>query len=338
MKRIALADIHLSAYKDDPIASSGLPQRLHDLVGVIRTVCKFARTNKIGTIDVLGDLHHDKNIIFTDAQNAFKDIIVEFPDLTFEMFSGNHDLSSTGDYQTSAISAFEGYPNVNCYTQPVVIDNITIIPYSNQLVKHIHEAEPNDILLSHFGLSEGQLQSGLSIISDVKMSNLAKFKLVLLGHYHLPQKIENEQTILYYVGSPIHTSWNDKNQKKRFIVYDTETLEIASLPLKGFQEYRELNIVEGVDQKELLEEASTLREQGHRVKVRNKTKDKVDATNSGDMIVIEEGGDIDITQRGLSTEMTTVEQMTKFLELKEIPEDKRELYLNIGKRCIDGSN
>lgn len=338
MKRVALADIHLSAYKDDQLASSGLPQRLHDLIGVIRTVCKFARTNKIEYVDVLGDLHHDKNIIFTDAQNAFKDIILEFPDLHFVIFSGNHDLSSTGDYQTSAISAFDGYDNVTCYTEPVVIDNITIVPYSNQLVKHIHEADPNDILLSHFGLSEGQLQSGLSIISDVKMSHLAKFKLVLLGHYHLPQKIENDNTTLYYVGSPIHTSWNDKNQKKRFIVYDTETLEIVSLPLKGFQEYRELNIVEGSVQKEILEEATKLRETGHRVKVRNKTKEKVITEASADVIVIEEGGDIDITQRGLSTEMTTVEQMQKYIELQEIPEDKRDLYLNIGKRCVDGQN
>ena len=337
MKRIALADIHLSAYKDDQLADSGLPQRLHDLIGVIKTVCKFARTNGIEYIDILGDLHHDKNIIFTDAQNAFKDIIVEFSDLQFMIFSGNHDLSSTGDYQTSAISAFEGYANVTCYTKPVVMGNVTIIPYSNQLVKHIHEAEPNDILLSHFGLSEGQLQSGLSIISDVKMSNLSKFKLVLLGHYHLPQKIENDNTILYYVGSPIHANWNDKNQKKRFIVYDSESMEIMSLPLTGFQEYRELNIIEGSDQKEILEEASMLREKGHRVKVRNKTKDKV-VDASSDLIVIEEGGDIDITQRGLSTEMSTVQQMEKYIELQEIPEDKRELYLNIGKRCIDGSN
>jgi DNA repair exonuclease SbcCD nuclease subunit len=335
MKRVALADIHLSAYKDDKIASSGLPQRLHDLIGIIKMVCKFAQTNKIEYIDILGDLHHDKNIIFTDAQNAFKDIIIEFPDLHFVIFSGNHDLSSTGDHQTSAISAFEGYSNVTCYTEPVVIDNITIVPYSNQMVQHVHEAEPNDILLSHFGLSEGQLQSGLSIISDIKMSNLTKFKLVLLGHYHLPQMIENDSTILYYVGSPTHTSWNDKNQQKRFLVYDTETLEVTSLPLKGYTEYRELNITEDSDQKEILKEANDLREKGFNVKVRNKTKTKVESTET-DVIVIEEGGDIDITQRGVNTEMTTVEKMEKYTELQEIPEDEREQYINVGKRCING--
>jgi DNA repair exonuclease SbcCD nuclease subunit len=335
MRRIAIADIHLSAYKDDKMASSGLPQRLHDLIGVIRIICKFARTNKIKFIDILGDLHHDKNIIFTDAQNAFKDIIVEFPDLHFVIFSGNHDLSSTGDYQTSAISAFEGYDNVSCYTEPVVIDNITIVPYSNQMVNHVLEADPNDILLSHFGLSEGQLQSGLSIISDIKMSNLSKFKLVLLGHYHLPQKIENENTILYYVGSPIHMSWNDKNQQKRFLVYDTETLEVESLPLKGYVQYRELTITSDSDPKEILKEAAELKERGCKVKVRNKTKEKVE-NSSPEVIVIEEGGDIDITQRGVNTGMTTVEKMQKYTELQEIPEEEREMYMNVGKRCING--
>lgn len=337
MKRIAIADVHLSAYKDDQLASSGLPQRLHDLIGVIRTICKFARTNNIKYIDILGDLHHDKNIIFVDAQNAFKDIILEFKDLHFVIFSGNHDLSSTGEYQTSSISAFDGYENVSCYTEPVVLDNITIIPYSNQIVKHIHESEGNDILLSHFGLSEAQLQSGLSIISDIKMSHVSKFKLVLLGHYHLPQKIENDTTTLYYVGSPIHTSWNDKNQEKRFIVYDTVTLEVVSLPIRGYVQYRELNITEGTNPTEILTEATALRDSGHHVKVRNKTKEKVSDVESN-VIVIEEGSDIDITQRGLSTEMTTQEQMKKYAELQNIPKDKIEKYLAIGMRCINATN
>jgi len=55
------------------------------------------------------------------------------------------------------------------------------------------------ILISHFGLSEGMLNSGMSIISDIGLKDLrGKYELVLLGHYHKPQEIIYILNLAYY--------------------------------------------------------------------------------------------------------------------------------------------
>jgi len=60
VKRIAIGDIHLSAYKDDALSKDGLPERLSALIQACRKIFKFARTNSIQYVDILGDLYHDK--------------------------------------------------------------------------------------------------------------------------------------------------------------------------------------------------------------------------------------------------------------------------------------
>ena len=165
MKRIAIGDVHLSSYKDDPIQEDGLPLRLSNIIGALTMICTFARMNDIKYIDILGDLNNDKDVIYTDAQDAMSDIMMEFSDLNFMLMSGNHDLSSIGVHQKSSISVFSGYNNVTCVTSYCdsysdSID-ISIVPFSNTMIEEIVESEPSPILLSHFGLSEAQLQSGI---------------------------------------------------------------------------------------------------------------------------------------------------------------------------------
>lgn len=334
MKRIAIADIHLSAYKDDPITDIDLPQRLSDLIKVVRSICTFARQQGIKNIDILGDLTHDKNVIYTDAQNSFKDILLDYSDLDFLIFSGNHDLSSTGENQTSSISAFDGYSNVECYTKPVVLDNITIVPYSNTMVQDLIDEEPNDILLSHFGLSEAQLQSGISLVTNIKMKDLAKFKLVLLGHYHKPQFLQNNTTNLYYVGNPTHTSWNDKNEQKRFLVYDTETLEVQSYPISGYKQYVEYQLTDESDSKEILEKAALAKSEGHHVRIRKNTKEEIEIDKE---LVVIDNTEVDVTNRGITTDLAINKKLEKYLEIKEISNEKIDSYMDIAKRLVGGT-
>ena len=331
MKRIALADLHLSWYRDSNIQEDGLPKRLSDLISLIRKVCDYARKEKIKNIDILGDLNHDKNIIFTDAQNAFKDIILDYSDLEFLIISGNHDLSSIGDHKTSSISAFEGYSNVSCYTETIKLDNVLLVPWSSTMVVDILEAEACDILLGHFGLSEAQLQSGISIMSNLNMGHLSKFKLILLGHYHKPQEIKNETTRLMYVGSPIHTSWNDKNEDKRFLIYDTETLEVEAIKVSGFTEYREYILDDDSDTKKILEEASISKADGHNVRIRKKTKNKIEE-NDNDISVIDESDIIDISNRGIDISMNWKEKIEKYAEIMEITDPE---YMKLACESIE---
>ena len=43
----------------------------------------------------------------------------------------------------------------------------------------------------------------------------------------------------------------------------------------------------------------------------------------------------DATNRGITSTMTKREKLQRYLEVKEIPEDQREEYLNVGIEIID---
>ena len=201
------------------------------------------------------------------------------------------------------------------------------------MTEDILEGQPNDILLSHFGLSEAQLQSGISITTKLKMQHMMKYKLIILGHYHKPQKISMGETCLFYVGSPVHTSWNDKNEKKRFLVYNTETLEVKTFEMPDFTLYKEYSIDNLSDAKEVLEQANKDRDAGHKVRIKKMIKDEID--NDSNLVILEENY-VDITQRGINVSMNLTDKLEKYVEIMEIPDDQRSEYVDHIKSIISG--
>jgi len=130
------------------------------------------------------------------------------------------------------------------------------VPFSNNFLQEIKNSQSADILLSHIGLNEAVLQSGLSKVDKISISDIAKFKLALLGHYHRPQNFSNENTSVWYAGSLISKDWNDKNETKRFLVYDTETLEIESVNIEcGIPRFIEYIITDITDKVKIFEQA-----------------------------------------------------------------------------------
>jgi len=199
------------------------------------------------------------------------------------------------------------------------------------MVKHIKSGKAK-YLISHFGLSEGILNSGMSIISDLSITDLAgRYEYVLLGHYHKPQMIDREDITLYYVGSPIQIDWGEKNEEKRFLIVDTETEYIESIPTTGYTKYCEYTIT-NEDKDEVLKVAEQLKSEGHFVKL--VMEETVDTEGMDDFILIDRR-ERDITNRGITTSMSMVDKLTRFLEIKEIPKDEIEEYLNTANFIID---
>ena len=344
MLRIAIADIHLSEYKTDKVIEDNYPRRLYEIILTFKKVCEYAKKNNIKVIDILGDLHSDKNIIYTDAQNAFKKILDDNQDIQFNILAGNHDLSSTGGGATSTIEVFDKYPNVNCYiNNPLRIGsgvrglgNITVLPYSHNIVEQLHDLEPNDILLSHFGLSEAVLQSGISVISNIGMKDLAKFKLVLLGHYHKPQEIRNDKTRLFYTGCPVHFNWNDKNEKKRFLVYNDETCEVSSIPIDWVTQFREFTIDGSTDYLKIMDEIKNEKEKGNKVRVRKLiklNKDQQAELLANDISIVDDCS-VDVTQRGITLNLSRDEKFKKFLTYKEVHDTEHDDYVDVMTKLL----
>ena len=119
---------------------------------------------------------------------------------------------------------------------------IICVPYSRNVSNQVR-LNRSKILISHFGLNEGILNSGMSIVSDLSVKDLiGKYELVLLGHYHKPQEIVQDNFSLYYVGSLIQLDWGEKDDEKRFLVVDSDTLSVSSIPISTYKRHIEIEL------------------------------------------------------------------------------------------------
>jgi len=332
MKFLFTADLHLSRYGQDKIhPESNLPERLHSIQNVLDKMGNYCLKNDIGTFIIGGDIMHSKSIIYSIAQKIMLDFFEKFQDLEFWVLDGNHDLSGKGADAISSLRSLTSVQNVVwVHNTPMGNDKFLCIPYSYDIVNQVKQHE-RKILISHFGLSEGILNSGISIVSDIKLKDLTnKYELVLLGHYHKPQEILNDDILLYYVGSPIQLDWGEKEDEKRFLVVDTDTLEVQSILTTGYKKHIELEI-NSSNKDEILKIAKQAEKNGDYVKI-IKTE-AVDLKESNFAVI--DKTEKDITNRGITSTMSDRSQLQKYLEIKEIPTDKHEAYLKRGLEIIN---
>ena len=336
MKFAFIADPHLSRYGQDKIEDeTNLPERLHSIKNALYEVGDYCYENDIETIIIGGDLYHNKSIIYAIAQDLILDFFEQYKDLEFWILDGNHDLSGKGANVVSALRPIVKCPNVEWVTQtPVGNDHFICIPYSHDVVNQV-KTNKNKILISHFGLSEGVLNSGMSIVSDISIKDLVgKYELVLLGHYHKPQEIIRDDIRIYYVGSLIQLDWGEKGEEKRFLVVDTDTLHVDSILISKYRKHIEIEI-DSTNIDTALKYAQQAKDDGHHVKIL--MKEKIDLTGIKDNFHIVDKTESDITDRGISSSMTQEDRIHRYVEIKEIPETYRDVYakeaFDIIKNC-----
>lgn len=325
-------DWHLSGYINDKKApESNLSERLHYIKESMYSLVEYCRKNDIDTVVVAGDILHNKSIIHTIAQAVLLKFLRDNPDITFIIVDGNHDLEGKGDNVVSALMSIDNEPNVKRVgTEDGMYkdeeNDILYVPYSSKMVDIIKNNSAK-YLVSHFGLNEGMLSSGQSIIADLSITNLiGKYETVILGHYHKPQEISNADITIYYTGSLIHLNWNDKNEEKRFLDVDIDNEKIISIPTTGYKQYVELEVTEE-NKSEILKEARRLKEDGHLVNIRK--EEKFDTDDIEDEFVIVDRTERDITNRGIDTSMSEVEILEKYMAIKEIKETEQGKYKDI---------
>ena len=302
MKLAITADIDFSAYANDPVID-GLPERLGSLQRAMTGIIEESGKRNVYDIAVAGDLCHNKSIIHTTAQNVMLDIFQkrQYQDFRFYVIDGNHDLSGKGADSVSALKSLETIGNVRWISYQSKgeaihhIDDgrVAFVPFFPGMEKYIKKAKAKT-LISHFGLSEALLNSGISVPSTIKASDLSHFKLVVLGHYHLPQQMVSKKSSIYYTGSPIPLDWGEKNEEKRFLIIDTESLDVESVPTVGYKKYVEF-IVDKKNKTKVLKEAKKLRDEGHHIKL--VTTEKLKMTADMKEINIVENIEEDITNR-----------------------------------------
>jgi DNA repair exonuclease SbcCD nuclease subunit len=253
-------------------------------------------------------------------------------DLQFIVFSGNHDLSSRGENPVSALEALDSESNVLFIREPTKIDNgkIFVVPYSTTMTDIIKNNSCK-YLFSHLGLSEAQLNSGISIVSKLSLSDLkGKYRYVELGHYHAGQTIETKEISVTYPGDIIQKDWGEKNEVKRFRVIDTDNDTFLSIPTTGYKQHIELEINEK-NKDEVVKQAEIYKSNGHEIKL---IKSEIFDTDDIKDLRIVEKIDKDITNRGIDSSMSMDEKILKYLQIKEISNDKIDRYKKVGMEII----
>lgn len=328
MKSLYTADLHLSSYSQDKIDPRlKLPERLSGLCYAMEEMISYCYKNEINKITILGDSFHNKSIIHSIAQSVFLDMVRKHRDIHFIILDGNHDMSSmTGD-GVSATKCLDNEPNVTTIHETTIIENILFVPWNpNTMINDIKNGKA-DYLMAHLGLNEGVLNSGISLISDIGLKDIKQYKRCYFGHYHTPQAVGNA----VYIGSLIHLDMNDKNQHKRYIMFDSDTGEEKSIESTGYKKYFELEL-----NKENKEDVSklifNLKTEGHHVKL-NKTDD-VDVSDLTDYSIVDKV-EADITNRGITSSMSSADKLDRYMAIKTVPVEKQNKYKNIALDIIE---
>lgn len=328
MKFAFIADIHLSRYGQDKIEDeTNLPERLHSIKLALNEVTEYCVENDISTIIFGGDLLHGKSIIYAIAQDIMLEYFIKWgKKLLFYVIDGNHDLSGKGKDVVSALKSIGTLPGVNWIPFDKTFrieDDILFVPYSYNVPDIVKENKAR-ILISHFGLTEGVLNSGMSIVSNISMKDLENnYNLVLLGHYHKPQEIIRENVSVYYVGSLIQLDWGEKGEEKRFLVVDSETLNVESVPISQYKQHIEIELT-NENKEDVFKTAQEAKDAGHHVKIL--MKEKVDVTSIKQEFNIVDKTEVDITDRGITSTMSQKERIMRYLDIKDIPEELKESY------------
>jgi len=322
MKFCALADLHLKLWSDIIYDECGVPKKLNEILGVFNSTCLYAKNNGIKNVVIAGDVNHLKSIVHYKSFVLFKRIIDEYKDLIFYIVSGNHDESAKED-NTSAIELITGDNVINIVSEPLIKENVTFLPWGKNLHDKLKKLKSNKCLISHFGINEAEFNSGISMRTGISLRDLKKFDLVILGHYHLPQTVGN----VWYVGSPIQLNKGEKMDEKRFLVVDTETLIVESIPTEGYRKYYEFIIEKDSDDKEILNQAKLLTNQGNFVFVINKNPELIIKDES---LRIINNIEKDYQMRGITAGMKVEDILYKYMKINNIPENIRDKYFNIG--------
>ena len=326
------ADVHLKSWNDNIYTDEGISLKLSEILQCVTDMCEYAEENNIKDIIIGGDLNDTKGIVNVSSFVKFKEIIEKYKNLTFHIIPGNHDYAGRAS-QTFAVELLSGVSNINIYTEKTVLDYITLLPWSDQdLVSKVNDLKENRIFISHFGLDEAQLSSGISIRSGISANMLAKFEVSLLGHYHKPQELKVGDSRIIYSGSLIPLRRDEINENKRFLHVEVgDEIDIKYIPTKGYRNYYEFVLEEDTDIDEVLEKIEELKNENNYVLLKDNRK-KIDSKTKNilDQVQYIHQYEEEFESRGITTNMELKEQLNKWCTIKNIPENEVDEYVEIG--------
>ena len=237
----------------------------------------ICRERGVDTILHLGDAFDSRKSIEYQSLNWAKRVMFDpMKDFDVHMIVGNHDCyyKNTNDTNSPDL-LLQDYDNIKTYHQPteVEIDGETILmlPWiceqNEEDSLRMIETTQATVAMGHLELTGFYAYRGHRF-DDGKLDNsiFDRFDTVLSGHFHT--RSSNDK--IHYIGNPYEMYWNDVNDKRGFILFDTKTHEIEYVN----NPHTLFSVVPYEDTKHQLFDASQYTNKIVKVVVRKKSKQK----------------------------------------------------------------
>lgn len=220
-----LTDTHWSSRKSSRL--------FHDYFQLFYENIFFPTLEKYGitTVIHMGDAFDNrKSIDFWGLDWTRKVVMDPLSKYDVHMIVGNHDafLKNSNKINSPELLLKE-YPNIKVYSETTEVNigglDIVLVPWINQeneqLTTDILTRSKSKIVMGHLELNGFEAHKG-HIMEDGRDAKIfSKFQKVFSGHYHN----RSDDGTVYYIGNPYEIYFNDVDETRGFVIFDTETLE-----------------------------------------------------------------------------------------------------------------
>lgn len=249
MLLVIFSDLHAHAFPE-----FGAESRLEDCISVLADIRTFCIDNGVKRVVFGGDLFHKRGVIHTRPYVQVANELSAFRDagIGFDAVDGNHDHEDS-DGTVHALQPLMAGGLVRGIGKRgwrvIALGDCCLVMFAycdskKTLAARIKAATKaaskwpakRRIAVFHHGFKGARVGSSLEYEVkepiDAKKLRLDKlFGIVFSGHYHTHQPIEGVRRG-WYIGSPLeHTRSDRTDDRKGFLVVDTETLRFRRVAL-----------------------------------------------------------------------------------------------------------
>lgn len=196
----------------------------------VESVCLEAETQEHEYVIWLGDMLEHRGRIEAEVLNFLYSYFKRSRKRHF-ILCGNHDLVSVHS-ESTALEPLKALKNVWVIDTPTFLPNpdthCIFVPYYRDPAKFLHAISFPGIkaVFCHQGIKEFTMGSGYTEDEAVSMDDVKQFQLVVAGHYHTPMERGN----VVYLGSPFSHSFGESNERKRYGIFDSDSLQFTYVP------------------------------------------------------------------------------------------------------------
>jgi len=211
----------------------------YEVLQSVKHMIEYACENGIDNLIFAGDLFHSRQFQRQEVLKTFDYIltILKSSDLKCYLFPGNHDKTDYGS-EYSFLDIYRHHPSVEFNSKLEVIElegvTITLLPFfsDDKLVPMIEEAEPTDVLISHFEMQGSTNLGRVSEKKNITRKMLKKFKKTYLGHYHNTHEITKD---IIHLPSLRQNDFGEDDNKGFTVLYDDLSYKIIEGKFRKFK-------------------------------------------------------------------------------------------------------